>query len=111
MHIYSLKDSFNVILEKLDNVDAKKEKRYKRVYEKLKDFEDYLISLGVTTSLGVLEQDELQSVIHIRKNYALSQGNAIVQNLKYLSINHNIKLMYQLRDENSLEEILERGLS
>lgn len=111
MHVFSLKDSFNVILEKLDNVDAKKEKRYKRVYEKLKDFEDYLISLGVTTSLEVSEQDELQKSVHIRKNYALSQGSLIVQNLKYLSINHNINLMYQLRDETSLEEILERARS
>ncbi|GAJ09463.1 unnamed protein product, partial [marine sediment metagenome] len=41
MRIFSLKDSFQVILDKLDNVVEKKRKRYCRVYEKLKDFEDY----------------------------------------------------------------------
>ncbi|MBU1035596.1 cytidyltransferase, partial [bacterium] len=41
MRIFSLKDSFQVILDKLDNVNEKKRKRYCRVYEKLKDFEDY----------------------------------------------------------------------
>ena len=39
------------------------------------------------------------------------QGNDIVQNLKYLSINHNINLMYHLRDEYSLDEILEQARS
>ncbi len=47
MHIYSLEDSFYVILNKLESLDEKKEKRYKAVYEKLKDFEDYLISLNI----------------------------------------------------------------
>lgn len=40
-------EAFQVILDKLDNVDETKEKRYKRVYAKLKDFEDYMLDLGV----------------------------------------------------------------
>ena len=35
----------------------------------------------------------------------------LVQNLKYLSINHNINLMHTLRDEFSLDEILEQARS
>ena len=47
MHIFSLAESFDIILNKLDNVDEAKEKRYIRVYSKLKDFEEYLISKGI----------------------------------------------------------------
>jgi nicotinic acid mononucleotide adenylyltransferase len=107
MNIFPLDKSFKVILDKLENVDEKKEKRYRRVYAKLKDFEDYLISTGINTSL-----DEKEN-INIQKSpiFSLMQGNEIVQNFKYLSINHNINLMYMLRDEYSLNEILEQARS
>ena len=107
MNIFSLAESFKVILNKLENVDDKKEKRYKRVYAKLKDFEDYLISIGINTSLEDFENLE----IPMAPIYSLMQGNDIVQNLKYISINHNINLMYTLRDEYSLDEILEQARS
>ena len=42
IYIYSLQDSFDVILHKLDNVNKQKKKRMES-YAKLKDFEDYLI--------------------------------------------------------------------
>lgn len=109
MHIYSLSESFDVILDKLDNVNDEKIKRYRRVYEKLKDFEDFLLDIGVVKDI------ELQPMIKKEKekikNYSLLQGNEIIQNLKYLSIKHNITLMYQLRDEYSLEVILDSARS
>ena len=37
----------NFILSKLDNVDEVKLNRYRFVYSKLHDFEDYMRSLGV----------------------------------------------------------------
>lgn len=46
IRFWSLKDSYQVILDKLDNVDEKKRRRYARVYARLKDFEEYLIRLG-----------------------------------------------------------------
>jgi len=107
MNIFSLDKSFKVILDKLENVDEKKEKRYRRVYAKLKDFEDYLISIGINITLEKKENTKIiKSPI-----YSLMQGNDVVQNLKYLSINHNINLMYTLRDEFSLDEILEQARS
>src|SRR6056297_947174 len=51
MEIFGLEESFQVILKKLDNVDEAKERRYRRVYEKLKDFEKFMISKGVNVSL------------------------------------------------------------
>ncbi|MEK6265565.1 MAG: cytidyltransferase, partial [Clostridium sp.] len=107
MNIFPLEMSFKVILDKLENVDEIKEKRYRRVYAKLKDFEDYLISIGINTSL-----DESVNVnLHKEPIFSLMQGTEIVQNIKYLSINHNINLMYMLRDEYSLNKILEQARS
>jgi uncharacterized protein YbcI len=39
------------------------------------------------------------------------QGQEIIQNYKYLAINHNVNLMYHLRDEYSLDTILELARS
>lgn len=109
MHIFTLKDSFQVILEKLDNLDEKKEKRYRKVYGKLKDFEDFLINIGIETNP---ENNNFVSALHTsNKNYALMHGDEVIQNLKYLAIKHNINLMFELRDEYSLDEILEQARS
>lgn len=110
MHIFSLKDSFDVILQKLDNLDDKKEKRYKRVYAKLKDFEDYLMSLNVITEID--ETPKVNTIGFINSpNYSIMQGEEVIQHLKYLAISHNINLMHLLRDEYSLDVILETARS
>ena len=49
--IYTLKDSFDVILSKLDNVDEKKRNRYRVVYSRLYEFERYMRSKGVDVDL------------------------------------------------------------
>ena len=49
IHFYNLAEAFQVILDKLDNVDEAKRHRYIRVYNKLKDFEDYMVEHGVDT--------------------------------------------------------------
>lgn len=109
MRIFSLKDSFQVILDKLDNVNEKKRKRYCRVYEKLKDFEDYMINLGVNVDV---ENKEISSCKKDRKPYyPLMQGQEVIQNIKFLSIEHNINLMHELRDESSLNSLLELARS
>lgn len=109
MHIFTLKDSFQVILEKLDNVDEAKERRYRRVYEKLRDFENFLINLGISTELD--EKATQQGFEQKEKSYSLMHGEEIIQSLKFLAIKHNINLMHQLRDEYSLDEILELARS
>lgn len=108
MHIFSLKESFDVILEKLENVDSKKKIRYKKVYEKLRDFEGYLHSIGVSTNL---DDKNTASVPICNTNYALLQGNEVTDTIKNLAIKHNINLMYLLRDEFSLNTILDQGRS
>lgn len=51
MHIYTLEEAYDIILNKLDNLDSKKEQRYEKVYKKLKDFENYMLNLGVNADL------------------------------------------------------------
>ena len=101
MHIYTLEESFEVILNKLDNVDAAKENRYKKVYKRLKDFEDYIISLGVDTSLSG------RLVKTSKKPYELMNKKEVIETLKHLSIESNIKLMARLTDNVSFNSILE----
>jgi nicotinic acid mononucleotide adenylyltransferase len=110
MHIYSLQESFDVVLNKLDNLDKAKEKRYSRVYAKLKDFEDYILDLGIDVDVKP-EKTNLQKSQIRKKYYSLMRGKDIIKNLKYLSITHNINLMYKLRDEFSLNSIIEKARS
>ena len=96
VHFYTLDQSFEVILNKLDNVDAAKEHRYRKVYNKLKDFENYMIDLGVEVSLPdtPVRSPELPLPLH-KKDFSLLSGDKVVSELKYLSIEHNISLMHK----------------
>lgn len=105
MKFFSLKDSFDVILNKLDNVDTHKKRRYSRVYDKLKDFEAFILHLGVQVNPDV-DVQQVQPTRH-REYYSLMRGKQITEHLKYLAIHHNIHLMHQFRNETSLNEILE----
>ncbi|MFZ5968479.1 MAG: cytidyltransferase [Bacillota bacterium] len=106
MHIYSLSDAFDVVLNKLDNLTPEKTRRYQKVYMKLKDFEDFMINLGVLSDVEA-PIDFSRPIEQKKKHYALMQCNEVVDNMKYLSIKHNIRLMYKLRNEHALNEILE----
>lgn len=110
MHIFDLKESFDVILKKLDNVDEQKESRYKRVYAKLRDFESFLLYSGINTDIRSRKMEFINEKDH-KQNYSLMHGNEIIDNLKYITIGHNINLMYRLRDEYSLNSILEQARS
>jgi nicotinic acid mononucleotide adenylyltransferase/HD superfamily phosphodiesterase len=111
MNVYSLQDSFRVILDKLDNVDDVKEKKYRRVYSKLLDFEDYMVDLGIEVDINRIASGFHGEYKHKNHHFSLMSGNQVIKNIKYLAINHNISLMYQLRDEASLNLILESARS
>ncbi len=103
-HIFSLKESFDVILNKLDNVDEKKRARYSFVYAKLHDFEQYMISLGadVTLSGKILPVAE-------RKDIALMDSEEVVTALKRSGVEHNVLLMDRLSNQRSFSAILEEA--
>lgn len=106
INIYSLEEAFSVILNKLDNVDAAKEMRYRHVYAKLADFENYMKSLGVSVDLdgqGLSPAAE--------KDTALLSLPETVERLKYMAISHNIQLMNKLSGESSFGSVLEAARS
>ncbi|MFV0314612.1 MAG: nicotinate-nicotinamide nucleotide adenylyltransferase, partial [Anaerotignum sp.] len=106
MGVYSLEDSFHVILEKLDNLDQAKENRYRHVYSRLVDFENYMHSIGVNTDLT---NATLGEVIH--KETTLLDINETVEVFKNIAINRNIRLMHKLSREASFGDILEAARS
>lgn len=106
MHIYNLDESFDIILDKLDNVDETKEKRYHRVYSKLKDFEDYLVHEGIDTELKSEEPAPTNFV-----DYALLDGYEVVENFKYMAIEHNTSLMSRLNNEIVFSSMIESARS
>ncbi len=106
VHFYTLAEAFDVILGKLDNVDEAKTLRYKRVYAKLKDFEDYMISRGVSTDLacGQLSQPE-------EKDTALLSPPEVIDRFKYLAVEHNISLMNKFNNEAAFGNLIEAARS
>ncbi|MBQ8590926.1 MAG: hypothetical protein IJ486_10800 [Firmicutes bacterium] len=103
---FSLKDAFDVILSKLDNVDQAKENRYRKVYAKLKDFEDYMVSLGVETDLKTMEP---KPVVH--PDPAILSADDTVQLLKNMAVDHNIRLMHVIQSDASLATVQEAARS
>lgn len=112
VYFYTLEESFQVILNKLDNVDAAKEHRYRRVYNKLKDFEDYVIDLGVNVDLPQppAKTPDIPQPSG-KKDYSLLGSSQVVKELKYLSIEHNINLMNKFYDQEAFAGLLETARS
>ena len=101
MNIFSLEDSFNIILDKLDNVDDAKENRYKKVYKKLQDFEEFLVFLGIDINLNGSQTNP------IIRPFEFMDNQETIDNIKYMAIDHNIHLMSRLTDNMSFNSFLE----
>lgn len=106
VEFFSLKDAFQVILDKLDNVDDAKRARYVRVYAKLKDFEDYMEGLGINTDLtdSMVRQ-------HEQKDASLFNPEEVVRSLKHLAIKHNIIVMHKFNSEAAFSDLIEAARS
>ena len=104
--IYSLKESFDVILEKLDNVDEKKRNRYSHVYAKLLDFETYLRSFGVDVTLSGGNTPPPPKL-----DRALMKPEQVADALRLTAVDHNIRLMHRLGHDQLFANILESARS
>ncbi len=104
--IYDLDASFDVILSKLDNVDEAKRRRYKFVYARLHDFEDYMRSLGVDVELNGNPPAPLQM-----PSVVLRSVDDTIQSLVYLGIRHNLDVMQTLAYERTFGNLLEAARS
>jgi nicotinic acid mononucleotide adenylyltransferase len=103
---FSLDDAFQVILDKLDNVDDAKRDRYVKVYAKLKDFEEYMEGLGINTDLSVREIKRPE-----KKDASLFNPEEAVRSLKHLAIRHNIIVMHKFNSEASFSVLVEAARS
>ena len=102
VRFYTLQEAYDVILGKLDNVDEKKADRYRRVFAKLKDLEDYLMHLGVSTDL----------VSEFRPTtpdncYALFSQNQLMRQLKFETIRHSLAVLHEMNYEARFTDALE----
>ncbi len=100
--VSTLAEAFDVILSKLDNVTAEKRTRYTFVYAKLRDFENYMISMGVDVTLSGQYAGPAP-----RKDVALLDQAEAVERLKGLGVEHNINLMSRLTGQRSFANLLE----
>lgn len=104
--ISNLDEAFNVILSKLDNVDEAKHNRYRFVYSRLHDFEDYMRSLGVDVNLdGRPAKPEPPADISLR------DAARTVESLVFMGIEHNIDVMHQMGAERQFGNLLEAARS
>ena len=103
---YSLREAFDVILNKLENVDSAKRSRYERVYAKLRDFEQYMVSIGVDP-----DPDHAAAEERLWMDAALLDAEAAKERLKYLAIEHNIKVMNRFESESDFSDLLEEARS
>ena len=100
--LFTLQEAFDVILSKLDDVDDAKCLRYRYVYAKLRDFEDYLVSFGVDTTLRTAGGPPRPV-----KNAALLAPSEVVAGLRRTAVDHNIRLMHRLGREQLFGNTLE----
>ena len=105
-HISTLDAAFGVILEKLDNVDEAKLKRYKLVYSKLRDFETYMHYLGVNT-----EPEGQTRFPAPMPEITLRDVEDSVRSLTLLGVSHNISVMHRMAAERRFGNFLEAARS
>lgn len=111
VHFYTLKEAFDVILGKLDNVNEEKRNRYQKVYAKLADFESFMREKGVEELPEDLARTHVQPTIpEPREMVLLSEGD-VVKQLKYAAIAHNIRLMSIFRDDSDFGNLIEAARS
>ena len=106
VRIYTLAESYDIIFSKLYNMTAEKQQRYKRVYLKLMDFETLLQNYGVCPdplreSAGPVD----------RPDPTLLTQKECLTALCGLTLENNVRLMFNLAKDVSFGQLLERARS
>ena len=102
--IFTLAQAFQVILDKLDDVDGEKQKRYTRVYARLEDFEQFMVSCGVDVTMSGGDTPPLPE-----KHTALMTDDEALRALTLRCVGHNMELMHRLTDQRSFARLLEEA--
>lgn len=104
--LFPLKEAFDVILDKLDNVDPAKKRRYQLVYSRLKDFEDYLAQIGADLKLEGAPLSPAPKV-----SPSLMSADQTITALSLLSVEHSLHLMHLLSSKDKFGHIIESARS
>lgn len=107
MSIIDLSESFDIVLSKLDNLDSPKKERYLKVYNKLKDFENFIKNLGVDVDITTYENKKFNEKPFSNPSLLFDQD--IINALKFHSINHSISIMNTFKNRESLTSVIERA--
>jgi len=102
--ISTLAQAFQVIQDKLDDVDGEKQKRYTRVYARLEDFEQFMVSCGVDVTMSGGDTPPLPE-----KHTALMTDDEALRALTLRCVGHNMELMHRLTDQRSFARLLEEA--
>ena len=102
--ISTLAQAFQVILDKLDDVEGEKQKRYTRVYARLEDFEQFMVSRGVDVTMSGGDTPPLPE-----KHTALMTDDEALRALTLRCVGHNMELMHRLTDQRSFARLLEEA--
>ncbi len=125
MGIISLAESFATIRDKLENLDREKIRRYRGVYRKLRDFEEYLQYLGVELDPpgfagpppprpACPKELDIVAVLAGRERpdaVALATGRTLATVRRLLVTAHNVGVMERLRDLPALRALIEEARS
>ncbi len=125
MSLIPLKEAFATIRDKLENLDRAKLRRYQGVYGKLRDLEDYLLTLGVRLDPPGFEgpprgRPRVPPGLDVVKLMAgrtrpdvvaLATGSEIPTVARLFSTAHNIGVMERLRNVQAMRGLLEEARS
>ena len=106
VRIYDLSESYDMIFSKLYDMTPEKQRRYRTVYYKLQDFERLLIHCGVRTEITAEAPKPLA-----RPNPALLSDRESLDALRELTLENNIRLMYDMSRDVSFGQLLDRARS
>ncbi len=104
--ISSLAEAFDVILNKLTDVDEKKLRRYRFVYAKLQDFEKYMQAHGVDIALNGRPASPERVPAPV-----LQSPKQLVDSLVFMAVEHNMDVMHCMTAERQFGNLLEAARS
>ena len=104
VRIYSLAQAYDMIMSKLSDMTPQKKLRYELVYSKLRDFEWYLHHRGVATELSLSALPGKAP-----EDTALLTDKHVLDALRDLTFDNNIRLMHTISTDSSFDLLLEQA--
>lgn len=106
--ILSLADAYEDALSKMTFKDDDMRATYDNAYQKIVDFEGFLMNLGVSVEIPAVPEVECEADLkHKRIDPSILFGEDVVKQLKYNAIDHNTRLMRHFTESKEFEKTIE----